>query len=448
MEEAEGPKKSFFGRFWWIFLIVIILVGVWAVMNFIVHPKGSGSDSGEKNTSTITDGTSKLGAYPKCPASLSGILTYQLMDPKYIGSMIPLGNVSPPGHTSPVDHIYFNVNSDDQIPLYAPADGWITHIMANSVKKTATDDYKFDSFVVTYTICDGLVLDFAGYTDVSQSIQDELAKQKGSCKGDITKVGHDDAAEQQCDYQDLNIKVTSGELIGHTHREKTSTGSYNIPFEIWSANYNKPSPSDVDWTYYADDRYAHNVCTFDLYSGDLKNQFDAKFGAYEQKMVKDPVSGKDDRSGPFTFTPRNVQPVCGTLYQNVVGSIQGMWFSGKPDKNGNGSVGATGQGISFIHNNITPTQGEVVVGGEMSNQLTGVLNFVPTHSGATNREPSEIKADGQIYCYSSGVQTNSGQIIADKILVQLIDNTHIKAENQSGSCGSSEAFKTPYTFER
>lgn len=57
------------------------------------------------------------GKCPACPADLSGILTYQLMDPKYIGGMIPLGNVSPPGHTSPVDHIYFSVNTDQNSTL-------------------------------------------------------------------------------------------------------------------------------------------------------------------------------------------------------------------------------------------------------------------------------------------------------------------------------------------
>lgn len=91
------------------------------------------------------------------------------MDPKYIGGMIPLGNVSPPGHTSPVEHIYFSLNTDDKVPLYAPADGWITHIMANS-KLNKIGEYNFDSYVLTYTICNGLVLDFAGYTDVIQPI--------------------------------------------------------------------------------------------------------------------------------------------------------------------------------------------------------------------------------------------------------------------------------------
>ncbi len=441
IDKITDQKKSFFRRFYWVILIIIVLLGTtWAIMTFVVHPKNN-SNSSVENILT------KTGNYPKCPSNLSGILTYQLMDPKYIGSMIPLGNVSPPGHTSPVDHIYFNVNTDGHIPLYAPADGWITHVMANSVKKDANSPYVFDSYVVTYTICDGLVLDFAGYVDVNQSLKDELAKHSDECKSGITKVGHDDAGEQQCDYQNLNFKVTSGEEIGYTERTKQANGGYTIPFEIWTADYNLPSPAQTDWSYYGDDRYAHNYCTVDLYSGDLKNQFDAKFGSYDATTTKNSDGTMND--GTPKFQQRTVQPVCGTLDQDIVGTIQGMWFSHKPDTDDkSGNVGAAGQGISFIHNNIDPAIGEVVVGGEMNNNLTGVLAFTPTHSGAINREPSEIKSDGQVYCYDNGAQTNNGQAISDKVLVQLIDSKHIKAENQSGKCSANESFQNAYNFSR
>ncbi len=418
--------------------VVVLLIGFWAFMNFVAHPKGSGL--------TVN---SILGKYPSCPSSLSGILTSPLMDPKYIGSMIPLGNVSPPGHTSPVDHIYFNVNTDDQIPLLAPADGWITHVMANSVKATATSDYVFDSYVVTYTICDGLVLDFAGYTDLTKTIQDALPSQNdATCTAGITKVGHDSAAEKQCDFKDLNIKVTSGELVGHTHRTANPNGGYTIPFEIWTADYNIPARSDVNWTYYADDRYAHNYCTFDLYSGDLKSQFDAKFGSYESASSKD-SSGKTVITGTPVFKARSVQPVCGTVNQDIVGTLQGMWFSQKPNINDK-NVEASGQGISFIHYNIDPTIGEIVVGGELSNNIAGTLQFTPTHSGTINREPSEVKADGLIYCYPGNIQTQDAQnnSFNGKILVQVIDDHHIKVENQTGTCSASEALSNPYNFAR
>lgn len=473
---AEHSKKSPLKTIGRILAIVVIgLLATWAVMEFIVHPKqkdnGSAYGNDPKNQQNMQNGSgnnnnnpsddknngkgqdngpdpSKQKSYGACPADVSGILTAPLMDPQYIAAMLPLGNVSPPGHTFPVDHIYFLLNTDEQVPLYAPANGWITHIMVNSAKKTAESDYVFDSIVVTYTICDGLVLDFAGYTDLIQPVKDELAKHENACKSGIMKSGHNNAGEQQCDYQDLSIPVTSNELIGYTHRElRSDGGGYNIPFEIWAANYNQPSRSDVDWSYYEDNRYAHAVCTFDLYSGTLKSQFDAKFGMW--------VDGSKDSSGKVVsgigaFTPRTVEPLCGEIVQNVAGALQGAWFSTKPDLNDkSGNIGNAGYGITFIHNNVDPTVGEVVIGGEFDNKMVGVIAFTPTHSGTVNREPSEVKADGQVYCYSPDANTvNGGSSVSDKILIRMLDEHQIEAERQSGSCAEGESIKAVFKFMR
>ena len=41
-EQEIQPKKSFFRRFWWIGLVIILGLGVtWGIMNFVVHPKES-----------------------------------------------------------------------------------------------------------------------------------------------------------------------------------------------------------------------------------------------------------------------------------------------------------------------------------------------------------------------------------------------------------------------
>lgn len=420
-------EGNFFRRFWWIGLsVIVVLIGLWAIINFVIYPK----QKGEHLLSTRN--------YPKCPTNLSGVLTAPLMEPKYIAALTPLGNINPPGHTAPVDHIYFTVNSDDKIPLFAPADGWITNVMAGS-EKDANGNYNFTSYVLTYTICDGLILDFAGYNDVIQPLKDELAKYKESCKYDIKKAGHENSSEGQCNYNNLNFKVAAGEQLGYVQRKLRPEGGYDLPFEIWAANYNKPARSDVDWSYYDDNRYAHSMCTFDLYAGILKQQFDTKFGVWQE-----------EKNGSGKFLSRTVEPVCGQVNQDVVGTVQGMWFSHKPDKNDkSGNVVASGQGLAFLHNNIDPTKGEVSIGGEFGSAITGVYIFTPTHSGTINREPSEVKADGQIYCYDSNAEVpNYGQGQGGKILVQVTNTHHLKAAYTSGSCKASETLSNLYNFER
>jgi|GEM_PF-4043001 len=54
---------------------------------------------------------------PDCPENIQGILTAPMIDLDKVSSIIPLGNIAPPGHTSPVDHNYFNTLSEEKIPL-------------------------------------------------------------------------------------------------------------------------------------------------------------------------------------------------------------------------------------------------------------------------------------------------------------------------------------------
>lgn len=440
MKQKGKTTKSETG-FVHIFLLIVVLVGV--VGGVITYGSlKSRKDGKEIKVSEELDNLKNKeknfikGDFPQCPENLSGILTYPLMEPKYISALTPLGNINPPGHTSPVDHVYFETDYEGQIPLYAPSDAWITNITTVSVD-VGDGSYKETGYVIQYTICSGLVLDFASYTDIIQPLKDELAKQKPDCKYGIKKDGHDNAGEGQCYYQDLKYRVKSGEKIGWVQRVKRPEGGYNFPFEIWAANYNQDVPIQTDWSFYDDDRYAHIICPFDLYSGELKKQFESKFG------FSDPKVGK--------FTPRTVEPVCGQVDQDITGTIQGMWFSQKPNlKDKSGNVYSSGQGIAFLHNNIDPTQGEVSIGGEFDDNLIGVIGFTPSHSGTVNREPSEVKKDGHIYCYS---QDNQGGLpvgwnITGKVLVQLVDDHHIKAEHQQGFCGDNESFQQSFTFER
>lgn len=61
------------------------------------------------------------------------------------------------------------------------------------------------------------------------------------------------------------------------------------------------------------------------------------------------------------------------------------------------------------------------------------------------REPSEVIADGQVFCYDAD---NNGWGIAGNILVQFLDDHHLRVENQTGTCSTNEYFENPVDFER
>ncbi|MFA5871039.1 MAG: hypothetical protein WC842_04120 [Candidatus Paceibacterota bacterium] len=361
---------------------------------------------------------------PICPENLSGILTSPLIEPEYISSITPLGNLSPPGHTSPVDHSYFSTYYKEKIPLYAPADSWITQITEISLKNSS-GDYIPKGYVVQYTVCKGLVLDFANYTELSESLTKELKEtESNDCERDIEKPGHG-YIEGQCHYR-VSIPIKSGDLVGYTIVNEEGI----LPFEIWAANYNVPARSDVNWDYYQDNRYAHSLCTFDLYSGEMKDAYYKKFGFSDNK-IKD------------SFVPRTVQPLCGQVNQNIANTIQGMWFGEEPKKDG-GSIEFDGKGLAFVHDNIDPTTANLSIGGTLMSP--GVIQFKPKHTGIIDREFSEVKADGNIYCYNSPGTWRQKDI--GKLLVQLVNNEMVKVEYQKGVCDSSEKFITPVAYQR
>lgn len=415
-------------RFWWILPIAMVILGL---LSFML------SNTKENKTVKL------FNKYPTCPANVEGILNYQLIDINKITSMTPLGNLNPPGHTSPVDHIYFSTDSDAKIPVYAPADAWVTNII--SVAMDAGQGFEPYGYVIQLTICDGLVLDFANNTDISQPLKDEIVNQKGDCNDGPKKEGHV-GPERQCFYS-INYKVSSGDQIGYVQRAVRSDGNYDFQFEIWAANYNEPSPSNIDWSYYDDNRYAHIMCPFDLYTGSLKQQFYAKLGGIDQKSTKDEKTGKQMKN-TSTFKQRTIEPICGTVNQNLVGTIQGMWFGegwkNRKDKNMSENI----KQFSFLHWNVDPTYAEIGNAGEITGGESGQIQFIANHTGTIDREPSEVKADGQVYCYNYSVAKDGRQPSSGKILTKLVDDRHLKLEYQSGNCGTVEIFTKPYNYER
>jgi hypothetical protein len=381
--------------------------------------------------------------FPKCPDNLSGVLTYPLMDPKYISALTPLGNINPPGHTSPVDHIYFETTYSSKIPMGAPADATITSITTIS-KEITPGKYEVEGYTIKYVVCAGLELDFANYNDVVDPIKQKIVQMgEKDCRRDIKKGGHGDKAQGQCYYR-VNIPVKSGEQVGWVWRViHPETGDLTLPFEIWAANYNVDPPKQTNWKYYDDERYAHIMCPFDLYADNLKNQYYSKMGAWEYAAIFDKNGKKTtDPSLPGHFVARNGKPLCGQVDQDLTGTIQGMWFSkATPKDDYNAKFNG---GLAFLHNNIDVTQGEISVGGDLNNGQSGIIFFQPTHSGNIGREPSEVKADGLVYCYdASGMMNGQG-----KFLVQLVDDHHLKAEIQKGVCSGGETLQKPFNYER
>lgn len=379
------------------------------------------TDSAEaKNNEEKKDGGDKFkgGNFPACPRELSGILTHPFIDPKYIGSIGPLGWVGPPGHTGPSDHNSFYIPGDEPIPGYAPADGWITGISEEWIDANRTGVYEFIAYKLDLTLCDPVMIAFYAYGSVSPEIAKAIAaipESDKKCQEGIEKRGKTNV-HKSCSYK-TRIAVKGGDVIGEIKQEPARGGMF---FEDWAYDYRQVNPAvtDPELKFYRNEDLIHAFCLFDMYSGELKDQYYKLMGR----------SDDHDRQ----LTPRVGEPICGTHYQELVGSVQGTWYANDQDM------------LSVIHGDIDHTMGMISVGGIIADPQ--IWLFVPVHSGTINREPSEVTADGKIYCYDLTIYGRGDA--AGKALLQLLDENHIQAEHQEGACTGNEAFRQKFIFDR
>ena len=69
------------------------------------------------------------------------------LDIEYIMGIVPLGNLNPPSHTFPTDHVYFHItrqqgaDSPDITTLYSPGNLTITRVSASEHVEAGFMDY-------------------------------------------------------------------------------------------------------------------------------------------------------------------------------------------------------------------------------------------------------------------------------------------------------------------
>lgn len=411
-----------FGHHLILFVFVIVLIGLIG-LKVAGANKHSGSSGGVHLFGTKPSNnqqsqqwwqndavTSKLSSCQGNSYLTSDVSTYSDLD-----RITPLGNIGPPSHIYPTDHIYMVPKSQmtstpGQQPtvtteLLAPAD---VHV----VGATSTDYYTNGQLVrsdweYAYYPCQQLGFYNAHITQLAGGLEDTVAKTTKECLGD-QKEGTNEY--KTCNYH-FDYMAKAGEQLGTTGGT-TLVGAYDwgafdlrVP-KLKYVNQNMSS-GGVGMIY-------NMVCPLDYFTPSLKTRY-------------------------YGLLPDRPDPKCGTPMQDAAGSLQGNWRTADSKSN----PPDWPQQLSVVHDNIDPSWGVIAEGGTVAD--AGSMMFVPTHSGTTNREPSEVKPDGKLYCYN---RTDQKGMLDGKMLFQLTGPTSMKAENQSGSCGSNEEFTKPVIYIR
>jgi hypothetical protein len=375
-------------------MLVFVVLGVVGFAGFKVFSNNKDGQPGAENRGASYQGLPACGQQPltKLPADLSKL--------EQIG---PLGNVDPPDHTMPTDHMYMMYPYGDmsQKEIYAPADIVITAVSYSREIFNGTDrggDYRIDFYP-----CNELKVIY-GHVDVlNEKIKAAIGTPESPGSGQCNTSTQATSEITNCMW-DTDIKLSAGELLG------TANG-----WDLW-ATYEGSKGKVLSQDYY------HNtdaVCPLDYWAPDLQAQL-------------------------YTKVLRTAEPRCGQAYQDKSGTLQGGWFA---HKDPNKAKTDWSSHFSLTHHSVSNI-GQVAVAGTIADQF--MYNFTPKSGGTVNVEPSKTVKD-TLYCYQheGNPRFPNGRMAGTgKILLKMSNDHTMLIEHKPGSCTANESLSNPTTYYR
>lgn len=346
-----------------------------------------------------------------------------LAEADFIG-IVPLGNLNPPPHTFPTDHIYFYVRRTDPanpasppatVSVYAPGDAWVTEI-DSSENLSAVPPYT--DYRVRFSPCREVEI----YYGHVQSLPEQLARKFAAAEGECDTYTTGGQTYRSCRKR-MHVRVRAGEAVGTAgagRQNALDVGAFDA--RIAPLAYANPARFHANSTGF--DSF-HVVCPVDYFAEPVRSTLRARFG--------------------YGARHRTAEPLCGEVEQDEPGTAQGIWFVA-----GTTETYPEDPHLALVHDNIDPTQPAFSVGQSLSraglpaeSRLNpGVYIFAPEAAGQRNREFRDLAVDGQVYCYDT-LQYHLGGIV----LVQVTSAATLRIERQAAAgCGAGPwAFTSAYT---
>ena len=323
---------------------------------------------------------------PECNKRL---FTVTPVDLNEVYEISPLGNLGPPAHTLPTEHMYFHISaggsSTKRIPLRAPGDIFILEVI---------EDKSRGDFSIRFALCDEVY----GYYNHVKGLSSDLRSVLEAVECTVfTHSGGDSCSKS------IFHKVDAGKVLGEVGDLQGNFDFGAFDFRTILDYANPSRYGEVGQT-----RSLHIVCPIELYDDETK------------RILYDKVA----RSGGQE---------CGVVMQDLPGTLQGNWFHGDVKSYTDWTLH-----LAFVHDNEDPSKSVISIGGFFTN--AGKWEFEAENSGLIDREFSDVRSDGNIYCYDLG---QSG-----RLLVLMTSDTELRIESQSGICSGSVSFDEPSTYER
>ncbi len=381
----------------------------------------AGSPSGGESADVSNVGNNinaNAGALPACPSS-NALFSQPPIAAADLAGIEPLGHMNAE-HILPnqADHVYLQAKSTGSTAVYAPGDATLLGVAKTT--GIAGEDAGADTVKLFFSSCKSVMFALQINT-LSPQIEQALS----SVQPSSVQKG---ATVENIAYGPLNISLTAGEELGTIVGMNGRGGEADFA----AADVRTAPLQFIDLneaTGMLADSYAHAVCPLDYFSGSVRSAL------YSLLTIQNAGA--------------NGIPACGAVMQDRAGTAQGNWY----DKSG---AAPAYQGIdeasllAIAHYNLDPSKGILSVGTDLvpSQALGTQIIFEPTHSGYTNREPSEIMPDGHTYCFD-GPAGAGGQGSEAHIDIELTSRTSLSADYGPGACAAAPALSSQtVTYER
>jgi hypothetical protein len=319
--------------------------------------------------------------------------------------------MGPPGHTFPTDHQYIYVNDPGsraprrEVNIVAPSDIIITHAKLGTSNPGSVTDYTLE-----FTPCAEVYAQFGHVLTISPAILSQLGAFDQFCNTYSPAPG---ASVTACETKTVAIKVSAGTILG------TAGGapphSFALDFSLWDARTTALSFANPSHWTASQDRFDqfHIVPASDYFAEPVSSQIAARLGSFDGKIR------------------RTAAPIGGTIGVDVPGTPMGFWF------NPSQPTYPESAHLAIAPDNVDPARIAISIGTSLPGWRHGLVWFTPTSSGFVNRNPSQITADGNIYCF----ETPGSWVF----LAKLVDANTLRVEGPSvftNTCAAAQ----PWAF--
>ncbi|HEY5544668.1 MAG TPA: hypothetical protein VIK50_01325 [Gemmatimonadaceae bacterium] len=315
-------------------------------------------------------------------------LTTSLVLFENIRFISPLGNLNPPPHTFPTDHLYFYM-AVATAAIVAPGDIVVTEVLVQH--RTGGGQPDLDDYSVTFFPCADVMIQLGHVARLGTQFSAKVGALDGECAAPYPTGGF---TYQQC-RKSVNVSMAAGEAIGVTG------GTLDVFARDRRVNVSWANPARLSDAV-GDFGDRHVACAIDYFVAPIGDQLRSKLGT----------------QGAVRRTP----PVCGDVAQDVVNTAAGRWFQpGSPTY-------PEDPHLALAHDNVVPSLGVFSVGTSIPSLPANVYTFPPVPIGRTNLDFRYVATVGEIICYT--VSRNQ------RVLLQLVSAVRLKVEGIGpGACG-------------